>query len=296
MASPWFGGLSTVMCQFNQPIPKIKADSSGDVYLLVDRGQMSSLDQTFDQIAEQQRFIPISIDYPVEKLKNCLLYLLEATDKVKQWFFAQNNPTAGFFFISDWRQTSLARHFSQLIHVNSPYGTEACLNISHPEVAWALLKTGCSLFWHPMRKAWLPTRMGWQVLSCPQKVLESDVLQEPLILSHEQWSFLDEVAWRNLLEKVHQKLHQHFPKLCQQHAEDLDIWVDAHAQIARQKGFESERELLLYFQIIGLLGEKAVTTETSYPDIYQLIHFESSMDSDRRVGCAVELALRYSQA
>ncbi|CAM3715387.1 hypothetical protein VA7868_02398 [Vibrio aerogenes CECT 7868] len=276
-----------MMYQFDPVIPEIKTTDTETLYLFIDGAQLTDLSQLPSDIPP----LPVYCYLVYEELNQISPYLFHATPEIKQWFIGQNKPTAGFFFSSYWSAEELVQHFHQLIQVNSPYNTQSFLKMAHSEVAWALLKTKCQLFWEPMEKAWLPTRMGWKVLTHPDdKRKESP--EAPLNLDEEQWMLFDEITWRNLLEKIHRHVGHHFPGMLNQ--EFFDLWIDAHARIAHQKGFATAGDQLRYFNIIGLLGEQSVTSEM-YPDIYQLVHFTSKETPAERIKKAEKLALQYAE-
>jgi hypothetical protein len=79
-----------------------------------------------------------------------------------------------------------------------------------------------------------------------------------------------------------------------QNQEFFDLWIDAHARIAHQKGFTTAWDQLRYFNILGLLGEQSVTSEM-YPDIYRLVHFTSKESPAERIQRAEKLALQYAE-
>ncbi|MEI8634052.1 DUF4123 domain-containing protein [Vibrio sp. PP-XX7] len=274
-----------MMYQFDQTVPDMETAHAETLYLLIDGGQLNDF-----QSLDQDLLVPIYFYQGGEPLQAVSSYLLNVTPEVKQWFLAKNKPTAGFFFSSKWSADKIVRHFYQLVQVISPYDTQTYLKMAHSEVAWILLNTQCYLFWQPIEKAWLSTRLGWKILIRPKHVLR--LFSASLKLSEEQWLQFDEVVWRNLLEKIHRHICQYFPDMPQQQ-EYFDLWVDAHARIAHQKGFITERDQLLYFNVIGLLGEQAVTSE-QYPDIYQLVHFITSETPSQRIEQAEKMARRYA--
>ncbi|MDW6004072.1 DUF4123 domain-containing protein [Vibrio mangrovi] len=278
--------------QTEQAIPDMTPeDSRCCLYLFVDGRQVAPYSRSNfpdDDIVESDAV------YLHESDEEPSPYLLAADCSIRQWFLAQQEGCGGFFFTSFWSIRKLREHFRQLIQVQSPYGTGSYLNMAHPEVAWTLLSSSCCWFWRPIEKAWLPTHSGWKILSRfdAEPMIEVPL---PLQLTPWQWQRLDHIAWRNLLKVVYHHVQHHFPEILFQQ-ERGDLWIEAHAQIARQKGFITPHDQLNYFNIIGLLGETAVTGE-QYPEIYRLLHFPSPVlkTPGQRVRHAARLAEQYVQ-
>jgi hypothetical protein len=282
-----------MMYQFDQTVPSFEVGSDHHLYLFVDGGQIDHLAPLLYQIRDLKKLEPIYLHPPFNELKVVSPYLVEVTESVSQWFIAQNNPTAGFFFTSAWSLESICEHYRQLIVVLSPYGSQLYLKMAHSEAAWVLLESESQLFWHPLEKAWLPTRLGWQELNRPD--FKTALPAPPLKLDDQQWAAMGDISWRNILESVDGFIRQYFSQLPAQQ-DNFDIWLNESADTAYQQGFHSEADQLHYFNIIGLLGESAVTDEQCYPDIYQLIHQASTETPSQRIARASELAAQYSHS
>ncbi|CAM3648608.1 hypothetical protein VA7868_04628 [Vibrio aerogenes CECT 7868] len=281
-----------MMSRFNTQIPDIYAPDQQTLYLLVDGGQIKNIAQSLYQIPEVPPLEPVYIHAPHDELKDVSPYLVTATDDVKRWFWAQDNPTAGFFFSSSFSLTDIGDWFHQLIQVLSPYGSDVYLKMAHSEVAWVLLESQAWCFWHPMQKAWLPTRLGWKVLERPE--MEEITHPFPYKLNDLQWEQFGQIMWRNLLESLDIFITEEFPHLKMQH-DDFDLWLGQAANVAYQLGFTTECDQLHYFNVIGLLGERAVTAESPWPDIGTLIHQISEKTPAQRIETASQLAQHYSQ-
>ncbi|MEF1286141.1 DUF4123 domain-containing protein, partial [Vibrio sp. M250220] len=66
-------------------------------------------------------------------------------------------------------------------------------------------------------------------------------------------------------------------------------WVCSQMDSAYAKGFETEQDLLYYFNILGYVGEQALLKNT-YPNLTQLIEQPSSHTSSQRIVQAASLA------
>ncbi|MBJ6900032.1 DUF4123 domain-containing protein, partial [Vibrio cholerae] len=73
------------------------------------------------------------------------------------------------------------------------------------------------------------------------------------------------ITWLNTLETVERHVQQWFPDLAQQWQSDPELF-HRHAQWAYQQGFSSERDLMLFFNVLGFLGVDALE-KGKYPEI-----------------------------
>ncbi|QMV12834.1 DUF4123 domain-containing protein [Vibrio spartinae] len=283
----------TIKFPLDAPFPTMNTEPGQKLYLLVDGGQIEQLAQSLYQVPDLKTPEPIYMRPPFDGLKAVSPYLVEATEPVRQWFMAQNKPTAGFFFTSAWPQLSLSDYLRHLIQIISPYGSEIYLKMAHSEVAWVLLSSASQLFWHPLEQAWLPTRMGWQHLTRPE--FQSALPDFPLKLDDKQWTGLGEISERNARERLYHHMETYFPRSLQEQPEPT-IWLNSLIEQGKTLGFESEQEQLLYLNIIGYLGESAINDEQQYPDIRQLIHQPSQQTPEQRLERAAGLAQQYSHS
>ncbi|SIO93958.1 DUF4123 domain-containing protein [Vibrio spartinae] len=277
------------MLQPEQALDRIPTTVGDHLYLFVDGRQLPPYYRSY---FPDEPIVESAAMYLYESDEEQSPYLLAVDDSVKQWFLRHQRGTEGFFFCSSWSIETLAEHFRQQIQVLSPYGTTSYLNMAHADVAWTLLSASCHWFWLPMDKVWLPTSLGWKVIvrSDFEPMVEFDL---PLQLTPVQWQQLSHIAWQSLLEAIYHHMKRHFPEVLFQQDRG-DLWVEAHAQIARQKGFVTRQDQLNYFNIIGWLGESAVAGE-SYPEIYQLIHFPSpARTPTQRIRQAARFAKQYA--
>ncbi|CSD01418.1 membrane protein [Vibrio cholerae] len=230
---------------------------------------------------------------PFEQLKEVSPYLVLATDTVKTWFLEQNQGLAGFFFASLDSIEEIAEQLRRLIQVESPYGSTVFLKMANSECAYVLLSTQCQPLWKVINRAWLPTRQGWQYVQRPELTATQDTPVR-FKLTDEQWQRLGNITWLNTLETVERHVQQWFPDLAQQWQSDPELF-HRHAQWAYQQGFSSERDLMLFFNVLGFLGVDALE-KGKYPEIDPLLHQASSRTPSQRIEAAAELAYQHSQS
>ncbi|MFM2485354.1 DUF4123 domain-containing protein [Celerinatantimonas yamalensis] len=279
-------------------IPYMMVPPEQVLYLLVDGGQVSSLAEQLYNLDGPLALEAIYMFEPYDELRAVSPYIIQAIPSVQQWFFALEQPTAGYFVSSSSSLADLADHFRQFIKVYPPYGSVAFFKMAHSEAAWVLFNDQVASFWLSIEHVWVPTRFGLQEMDSPFKAkafadTAQATLTDWLIIDESQWQQLGLIVWRNTLDSIHQHVTQWFAKRLSSQ-EDPQAWLAEHAQVAYKRGFCTESDLLMYFNIIGLLGESAVTHEQAYPDIFQLLTEPSARSPSQRVDEAELLAEKYA--
>lgn len=274
-------------------VPEMEMQAQERLYLLVDGAQISHLAQALYALSGELVLEPLYLFPPFDQLQAVSPYLVLATDAVKTWFLEQNQGLAGFFFTSLDTIEDIAEQLRRLIQVESPYGSTVFLKMANSECAYVLLSTQCQPLWKVINRAWLPTRQGWQYVQRPDLTATQDT-HARLKLTDEQWQRLGDITWLNTLETLEQHVQRWFPELAQQWQSDPEVF-HRHAQWAYQQGFSSERDLMLFFNVLGFLGVDALE-KGKYPEIDPLLHQASSRTPSQRIEAAAELAYHYSQS
>ncbi len=274
-------------------MPAMPISEDETLYLLVDGSQIEELAKKLYGIKGELNLEAIYLFEPYLELKSVSPYLIQVTDSVKQWFLNLNQPTLGFFFSSPLVLRRVAEKLRTLIKAESPYGSSVFVKFANSECAHVLLCTHCPHLWQAMNKAWLPTRFGWQYLTKPEPLPQ--VSEEPHKFNDEQWKLMGKIVWRNTLEKIETHMLRWFPEKHRLYFSE-PYQLDDQASAAYQLGFNSERDLLLFFNVIGFLGLEVITSDKEYPEIHQLIHQSSQQTPSQRIEQAAELAFQYSQS
>lgn len=274
-------------------VPEMEMQAQERLYLLVDGAQISHLAQALYALSGELVLEPLYLFPPFDQLQAVSPYLVLATDAVKTWFLEQNQGLAGFFFASLDTIEDIAEQLRRLIQVESPYGSTVFLKMANSECAYVLLSTQCQPLWKVINRAWLPTRQGWQYVQRPDLTATQDT-HARLKLTYEQWQRLGDITWLNTLETLEQHVQRWFPELAQQWQSDPEVF-HRHAQWAYQQGFSSERDLMLFFNVLGFLGVDALE-KGKYPEIDPLLYQASSRTPSQRIEAAAELAYHYSQS
>lgn len=278
-------------------LPEMTPMPGESLYLLVDGGQIKALAKQLYSIDGPLALEHIYMFEPYDQLMAVSPYLIQATPEVQDWFAQQSQRTEGFFLSSPLKLEALADHFRQFIKVHPPYGGLVFFKMAHSEASWVLLNTSTELYWQSISYVWCPTREGLQQMHNPfpqGNSRSNHKMSDWLTLSDQQWQQLGDITWRNTLEHIQAHLAQWFPETMNRQGSPLQ-WLNRQARLAYQRGMTTERDLLLYFNIIGYLGEHAVTDTDAYPDIYQLLTQPSEYTPTQRVDQAEILAEHYAK-
>lgn len=259
------------------------------LYLVVDGSQIEDLALKLYALEGELNSEPIYMKAPHDQLIEVAPYVVHASKNVRDWFFAQNNPMAGYFIASSHSLERICENYRKLIIAESPYGSRVYVKMAHSECAWVFYSTQTPQFWNDISKVWIPTRKEWKAERAP----DIDFNDRSLKITDEKWALLGKISWNTTIEKLSQHVFKWFPTLLENCTDSL-LWVERHAATAYGKGFTSECDLLMYMNVIGFLGEDKFLDQKVYPDIYQLIEMPSQKTPSQRIEAASELAQAYS--
>ncbi|WP_391087091.1 DUF4123 domain-containing protein [Vibrio sp. NH-UV-68] len=259
------------------------------LYLIVDGAQIEGLARTLYALNGPINVEPIYMMPPHDQLLEVSPYIVHATKAIQDWFLAQNKPMSGYFVASAKSLEIICENYRNFIIAESPYGSQLYIKMANSECAWVFYSTHTPQFWNDISQVWIPTRKGWQSAICPDLNRNRDKLK----ISDEQWSLLGKVSWDTTVIKLKDHVLKWFPLLLDGNVESLS-WVETYALSAYKQGFTSERDLMMYMNIIGFLGEDKFLDERLYPDIHDLILNASQQTPSQRVEKAANLAQAYS--
>lgn len=273
---------------FPQPIPAMLLDRDVSLYLLLDGSQISGLEKKLYSLLGNPELEPIYLYPPWDQLREVTPYLVKASDTLIDWYLKNCASNEGYFIASKEKGEIIAESLRKRIQVKSPYGSDVFFKMAHSEASWIFFEDEHPLFWQHIQAVWIPTRSGWKHKKSPQKsILEGMSRVE---VTDEQWKRLGEISWHNTVGNIRKYLAKWFPA---QIPQPSDEWLNQHATQAYNKGFSSERDLLLYFSILGFLGEDALH-QNRYPDIQALVNKPSLDTPSQRIEKAADLAEYYA--
>lgn len=271
-----------------KPLPKIKPKHGEDLYLILDGSQINDLEKLLYEIEGNPLYLPIYLNEPWRQLKEVTPCVIRANKSIYDWFISNASINQGYFFSSQADIETIADSFRSLIQVQSPYGSNVFFKMAHGEAAKILFQDKNPDIWKTIGQVWIPTRSGWYYDENPQD------LHNPsgsiIILNDEQWKKLGQISWQNTLEKIENHLTKWFseslPKV-------EPAWLQQEAKNAYNKGFSSERDLLLYFNVFGFLGINTLD-DTRHAEIQALINVPSLETPSQRIQKASSLAEQYA--
>lgn len=260
------------------------------LFLVVDGAQIENLAVQLYSLEGGVNLEPIYMNEPYDQLIEVTPYVVQASKRVIDWFFALNQPMAGYFFSSRHDIESISDSYRNLIIAESPYGSQVYIKMANAECAWVFFSTHTPQFWNVISQVWIPTRKGWQTATRSVQATN----REKLKISDEQWSLLGKISWDTTVQRLREHVQKWFPMLLNGNP-DSSAWVEKYALSGYKQGFTSERDLMMYMNIIGFLGEDKFMDEGVYPDIHNLIFNTSQQTPSQRVEKAANLAQSYSK-
>lgn len=266
-------------------LPELDLAKEEQLYLLLDGAQIPDLELQLFEVTDKPAYQPLYLYAPWDGLREVSPCLVEANSQLLTWFQAQ--PTnAGWLLASPLPLLPLADRLRQLIEVESPYGSRILLKLAAPETMACLMVDPEPWLWQGVAQVWLPTRDGWQ-----HWLAKADLatpLGEKCKLTDPQWVRLGEVSWQNQLESTYRHMEQWFPaRLAEQ--SDSGAWIAHWAKQAYQLGFQTERDVLLFFNVLGFLGESWWKGD-AYPVVTKLLTTASAQTPSQRVEQAANWA------
>lgn len=259
-------------------LPELDVAKGEHLYLLLDGGQLPELERKLFEVTDSPVYQPLYLYAPWDALREVTPCLVEANSQLLAWFQEQA-ANVGWLLASPLSLMPLADHLRQLIEVESPYGSRIMLKLAAPKTMACLLVDSDPWFWQGIAQVWLPMDDGWL-----HRRVKTDLPQLPgkkCKLTDPQWARLGEVSWQNQLESIHHHMAQWFPiRLAEQ--SDPRAWIARWANQAYQLGFQSERDQLLFFNVLGFLGDKWWGSH-DYPELTALLTIPSVRTPSQRV-------------
>jgi hypothetical protein len=233
----------------------------------------------------------------ISHLSPCLVRVRSGDDPVLLQFLANIDKPWGYLWVCEGSWSQLLAHVRWLTSFKPPLGDDMYLRISDPAVAHALFAEehcpGADLF-GPCREIIVapPVPGDWRRYrrSGATVIPQYD---NPYVASGAQWSALKSVAFGKSIAALYQHMQRFFPE----YRADLTPvqrlqHVRALAQQAIDKGFTAEREIWLYANIFGFLGDSALD---QHPDIRSLLE-DAGLTPFERVNRAATLAAERSSS
>lgn len=258
------------------------------LFLLVEGANIPDLASQLYQLPGELEQEPIFLHPPYDDLLDISPRVVLATKDVQQWFLELNQNQSGYFFSSNFSLSQVSESLRRLIVVEMPGGNKGFLRFFDSAVAEILLETQCAPLWHPMKRVWLERAGEWRMLDNPFEA-SPELTKDSVKITDEQWLRMKMIPWLNTLpDRVTHHLQSWFPESMSL-VKDLRQWVKQHMELAYAQGFKTEQDLLYYFNVLGYLGEDALSN-SAYPELTQFFDATSPDSPSHRIAHAAELA------
>lgn len=273
-------------------LPEFDLAKGEHLYLLLDGGQIPELERKLFEVTDSPAYQPIYLYAPWDALREASPCLVEASPALLDWY-AHGEEGWGYILSSRLPLLPLAERLRQLIEVESPYGSCILLKMAQPDGMFRLLIDDEPWLWQAIEQVWIPVHKLLRPNSPAEwwnkKVSTSELPVGKLLrLSDVQWTRLGEVTWLNTLNDIWRHMEKWFPERLGEQFDGRQ-WVAEWAEWGYGKGFESPRDLLFFFNVLGYLGT-AWKESDAYPAITALLMCTSSLTPSQRIEQAAELA------
>lgn len=262
-------------------LPEFDLAKGEHLYLLLDGGQLPELERQLFEVSDSPAYQPLYLYAPWDSLREVSPCLVEASEPLLSWF-QQQPANTGWLLASPQALLPLADQLRQLIEVESPYGSRILLKLAAPETMACLMVDADPWLWRGITQVWLPTRTGWHHWQVEETL--ADPIGDKCRLTDTQWARLGEVSWQNQQDAAYRHMQAWFPERLAQQS-DPKPWIAHWAKQAYQLGFQTERDLLLFFNVLGFVGEEWWQGD-DYPTLTTLLTAPSAQTPSQRVELA----------
>ena len=270
-------------------LPELALANGEHLYLLLDGGQLPELERQLFEVSDSPAYQPLYLYAPWDSLREVSPCLVAANEPLLGWFKSLPANT-GWLLASHLTLLPLADQLRQLIEVESPYGSRILLKLAAPETMACLMVDADPWFWQGIAQVWLPTRAGWHYWQVKETLAEP--MGDRCRLTEPQWARLGEVSWQNQLDATYRHMQAWFPARLSAQS-DPQAWIARWAKQAYQLGFQTERDLLLFFNVLGFVGEEWWQGD-DYPTLTKLLTAPSVQTPSQRVELAASWAEQHA--
>lgn len=270
-------------------LPELALANGEHLYLLLDGGQLPELERQLFEVSDSPAYQPLYLYAPWDSLREVSPCLVAANEPLLGWFKSLSANT-GWLLASALPLLPLADQLRQLIEVESPYGSRILLKLAAPETMACLMVDADPWLWRGITQVWLPTRTGWHHWQVKETL--TDPIGDKCRLTDTQWARLGEVSWQNQQDAAYRHMQAWFPERLAQQS-DPKAWTAHWAKQAYQLGFQTERDLLLFFNVLGFVGEEWWQGD-DYPTLTKLLTAPSVQTPSQRVELAASWAEQHA--
>lgn len=272
-------------CSNNQALRHLpfSLTGAGTLALLLDAVAQEHLLRRIYQWADNPQVDPLYLQTPwheLLELSPCLLFLSGPQDPALAGFLNETELETGWLLLSAQPPEAISQHLRRLITVRPPHGELGLLRMSDPATAHVLFghaeQQGNRALFGPIDTVCCPDSLlsTWHCHSAPRAT--APPWSEPYRLDEQQWTLLEQVAFRQAVLKLRQHMQQYFPDYQPQIQGPArgQLWQHL-AEMAYRQGFCTLPEVLLFATIHGHLGANALN---QHPDL-QILLQDTTIDN-----------------
>ncbi|WP_447594431.1 DUF4123 domain-containing protein [Aquipseudomonas campi] len=261
-------------------------------YLLLDGVSVETLPQKLYQWSASPVFEPLYLGADWQELADlspCLILLNGKHDPIMQAFIDNAAWEWGYLIFTRSGFDETLRHLRWLLRVEPQETESVLLRLADPAVAHQLLAIGNPRLFGPIEQVCAPDAIEgvWHRHQRTGSIPDPD--QTHLYcLSDQELTALGEVSFRQMIMVLDEHMRAFFPTYQPALRGRERLWhLRALAERAYQSGMCSQREILLFANVFGFLGDQSLE---NHPDIACLLDKFSAQPPGQRVELAACLA------
>lgn len=267
-------------------------------YLVLDGVGVPSLPQRLYQWSDNPVFEALYSGTDWHELLDispCVISVDGLNDKILQAFLANAAQEWGYLVFTDAGADVVVRHLRWLLQVETPEQRSVLLRLADPAVAHQLLAIGNPGFYGPIEHVCLPDGLEetWHQHQRSGANPDQDYVR-PYRLSSSEMAKLEEVSFRQAVVELDEHMRTFFPDYQSAlRGQERYRHLHALAEQAYRRNLCSKREILLFANIFGFLGERALER---HPAIAERLNAASPQLPEERVEQAAYLAEQHAKA
>ncbi|WP_178091577.1 DUF4123 domain-containing protein [Halopseudomonas laoshanensis] len=264
-------------------------------YLLIDGISVESLSKKLYEWSDLPEFEVLYLETSWAELSDVsplLVKLKGASDPILAEFLAHKADEWGYLLFSSKESQEVTIHLRKLISVEHPAGKAMLLRLADPAVANALFGLAAenkhSELFGPIDQLHAYDAISRYWHSHQRPGAKTVLSRLPYRLSENELAVLGEIDFRQTVRWLQSHMNKHFPHFVSE-IPDLEQWNRIYqlADQAYQAGFTSERDIGLYANVFGFLGQDALE---HHPDIAELVTKPNQQSPSQRIEQAANLA------
>ncbi|MAB24656.1 MAG: hypothetical protein CMK78_09960 [Pseudomonadales bacterium] len=261
-------------------------------YLLLDGVSVENLPQKLYQWSDNPVFEPLYLQTSLQELVDlspCLIEVGGEHDSVMQAFINSAEQEWGCLLFSRANFGEILQHLRWLVQVEPAKQQEAYLRFADPAVAHQLLSIKGSRLFGPIEHLYAPDAIEgvWHehLRTGSEPIHDRSSLYR---LNDQEMKALEDVSFRQAVIVLDSHMEAFFPSY-QRGLSGRDRYKHMYslAEQAYQRGLCSQREILLFANVFGFLGDQVLE---QHADVAHLLSGSSPKTPGQRVELAAQLA------